>query len=455
VNVLAIMGAIKRLLLLVSFVNISISAYSQIVSLSDSIPILTLGQCVNYAMQHQPALNRAFINRSIVRTTNAINLSGWLPQVSISGNLTHYIQLPSAFASNQSGTGTPAQTRSTFVNTFVPELSVSQTIFNPQLLYAARISPLYSEQAEQIIDSSKINIVTSVSKSFYNLLLTLEQVNILKEDTTRLGRSIVDAYKQYIGGIVDETDNEQAIITFNNSKAQLFQQIENIGSAYANLKQIMGYPPEKHFNVTFDTAKMMQEIAFDTVPLLQYEKRIEYQQLQTVRKLQHQLTTYHTLSILPTISAFYNYNYEYASNTASTLFSNAYPYSYVGLSLNIPLFTGFSRMENIHKSKLQEQDIDWAEIGLKSEIYSEYTTTLANYRSNRYNWHLLKENEMRAKNVYNIILLQYQQGIVPYLNLIVAESNLITAEIGYSNALFQLLFSKIDLEKAIGIIPYH
>ena len=112
-------------------------------------------------------------------------------------------------------------------------------------------------------------------------------------------------------------------------------------------------------------------------------------------------------------------------------------------------------MENIHKSKLQEQDIDWAEIGLKSEIYSEYTTTLANYRSNRYNWYLLKENEMRAKNVYNIILLQYQQGIVPYLNLIVAESNLITAEIGYSNALFQLLFSKIDLEKAIGIIPYH
>jgi outer membrane protein TolC len=47
------------------------------------------------------------------------------------------------------------------------------------------------------------------------------------------------------------------------------------------------------------------------------------------------------------------------------------------------------------------------------------------------------------------------QGIVPYLNIIVAESNLITAEIGHINALFQLMSSKIDLEKAIGVISFN
>jgi len=35
----------------------------------------------------------------------------------------------------------------------------------------------------------------------------------------------------------------------------------------------------------------------------------------------------------------------------------------------------------------------------------------------------------------------------------VAESDLQTSEIGYLNALFQLLQSKIDLEKAMGDIP--
>jgi len=41
----------------------------------------------------------------------------------------------------------------------------------------------------------------------------------LEEDTARLGRSVLDAYHQYVGGLVDVTDYEQAIITLNNSKA--------------------------------------------------------------------------------------------------------------------------------------------------------------------------------------------------------------------------------------------
>jgi len=39
-----------------------------------------------------------------------------------------------------------------------------------------------------------------------------------------------------------------------------------------------------------------------------------------------------------------------------------------------------------------------------------------------------------------------------YLNVITAESNLISSEIGYQNALFQLLSSRVDLEKAMGVI---
>ena len=200
--------------------------------------------------------------------------------------------------------GPPVETHTGVINTAIPVLSASQTIFNPQLLHAAKIAPLYIKQAEQITDSAKINIVSTVSKSFYNLLLTLEQIDVLKEDTARLGRNILDAYHQYVGGIVDETDYEQAIITLNNSKAQLKQQTENIVPEYAALKQLMGYPPEKHFNVVFDTTQMMQEISFDTTQLLQYEKRIEYQQLQTVKELQHQLTNYNKLSFLPTVLPF-------------------------------------------------------------------------------------------------------------------------------------------------------
>ncbi len=431
---------------------------------------LTLKQCIDYALQHQPAVNRSLINVSIARTNNAINLAGWLPQVNATGSLIHYIQLNNNGAAVVSGgttgatgtttgttgttTGTSTSTRTSSANSFIPELEVSQTIFNPSLLYAAKSAPLYVRQAEEVTDSTKIYLVSSVSKSFYNVLLTLEQINVLKEDTARLTRNVRDTYHQYVGGIVDETDYEEATITLNNSAAQLKQAVENITPLYAQLKQLMGYPPEKQFNVNFDTLEMMRSINIDTTQQLQYQKRIEFQQLNTQRALQNQLVNYYRFSFLPTVSAFYNYDLSYQNNNFSDLFSKSYPSQLVGLSVNIPIFTGFYRTNNLKKARLQEKLIDWNAVDLKAQVYTEYTSALANYKGNLYNLQLLQKNVDLSRRTYFVVSLQYKQGIVAYLNVITAESNLISSEISYLNALFQVLSNKIDLEKAMGDIKY-
>src|SRR5262249_9379390 len=152
---------------------------------------------------------------------NSISLAGWLPQVNASANLTHYNTLPTTFFKNSNGTVT--QQKSGVINSFIPVLGVTQTIFNPALLYAAKSAPLYIQEAQQIIDSTKIEIVAGVSKTFYSLLLTLAQINVLKEDTARLTKNMSDAYHQYVSGIVDESDYDEAVISLNNSKFQLRQ----------------------------------------------------------------------------------------------------------------------------------------------------------------------------------------------------------------------------------------
>ncbi|WP_114940672.1 TolC family protein [Mucilaginibacter endophyticus] len=423
---------------------------------------LTLKQCIDYALVHQPALNKALINTDITRTTNSINLAAWLPQVNANGNLIHYIQQSNSNISTGVGTSTGSTTtgsgtgtvRSSYSNTFIPELAVSQAILSPGLLYAAKSAPLLVKQAQQVTDSTKIFLVSAVSKSFYNVLLTLQQINVLKEDTARLGKNLRDAYHQYKGGIVDETDYLQATITLNNSVAQLKQANENIIPQYAALKQLMGYEPEKNFNVSIDTVQMMADIQIDTTRQLEYEKRIEYKQIQTRKDLQSQLTSYYKYAYLPTISGFFNYSLQYANNNFSNLFSRSYPSSIVGVSLSIPIFTGFARLHNVHKSQLQEQIVHWDEVDLKSQLYKEYTSRLAGYKSNLFGFNVQRKNVAMARRVYFVVNLQYKQGVVAYLNVITAESNLITAEINYTNSLFQLLSSKIDLEKAMGDITY-
>jgi outer membrane protein TolC len=335
--------------------------------LPDSVMYLTLDQCIDYAFTHQPALQQAIVYQSITKTTNAISMSGWYPQVAIGGNFTHYNQLPTNFTTD-TATGDVVKQHSGIVNTAIPALTVSQAIFSPSLLYASKSLHFYTEQAEQITDSAKIDLVVNVSKAFYNLLLTLEQINVFREDTARLSKNLADAYHQYVGGIVDMTDYQQAAISLNNSKAQLRQASENIIPLYAALKQSMGWPTGIQFNVNFDTARMKQDIFIDTTQTLDYEKRIEFGLLRTSKNLQHTVTDYYRMAWLPTVSGFFNYDFEYENNSLAALYANLYPYSYIGVSVSLPIFTGFYRVNNIKKSKLQEQLLDWNLVNLKSQI---------------------------------------------------------------------------------------
>src|SRR6202012_5364767 len=85
-------------------------------------------------------------------------------------------------------------------------------------------------------------------------------------------------------------------------------------------------------------------------------------------------------------------------------------------------------------------------------INTEYVQALANYKSNYTNWQVLKQNVELAKDVYKVVSLQYREGVKTYLDVIVAQSDLRTAELNYYNALFQLLSAKIDLEKSLGTL---
>jgi len=412
--------------------------------------VFTLTDCLKFALKNQPALNQSLIDEAIARKNNAIAFSGWLPQVSGAANLQHYFELPVAY-STLNGVLTPFV--SGVYDYSTPSVTASQTLFSTDVLLAVRAAKLNILQARQNTAGTKIELVSDVTKMFYDLLLSLEQIRVFKDDTARLKKNQSDTYHQYVSGVVDKVDYKQATITLNNSLSQLKTASEAVQAKYAALKQLMGYPSEKTFNVHFDTTQMMQEIYMDTLASLQFEKRIEYQQLQTAKRIQRETTMYYQLSILPSLSATYNYNYEFESDKFTDLYTHAYPYSFIGLQLNVPLFTGFKRIENIRKAQLQEQRIDWDEVNLKLAIYTQYKQAMSNYKSNLYYLYAQGENVTMAREVYDIVKLQYREGIKPYLDVIVAESDLQTAEISYLNALFQLLESKIDVEKAMGDIP--
>jgi len=328
--------------------------------------------------------------------------------------------------------------------------SANQTLYSTDLLFASKTIKDYRKLSVQNTRNTIINTEVEVTKSFYDVLLSEEQLKILDEDILRLEQNYKDAYSLYQHDISDKTDYQRSLIALNNAKAQKKTAAESVKAKYAYLKELMGCPSNQEFTIKYDSASFEKEILADTAKILQYENRIEFQILQTDMNLQKFRIGYYRWSFLPTLSAFYDYNLVFQNDLFSDVYKQNYPNSLIGLKISLPLFQGTSRLQNLKKSKLSFARLELQQDYLKSRINTEYIQALSAYKSNLNELFVTKENIKQAKDIYKIIKLQYDQGIKAYIEVIVAETDLRTAELNYLNSLFNVLSSKTDLMKALG-----
>ena len=407
----------------------------------------TLTDCVNYALTHQPVIQQSLLDEEITDREINSKLADWFPQINFNLNVIHNYKLPvTIFQGNPVKVG--------LINTSGAELSLTQTIFNRDVFLAASTSKDISQLMKQKTTFSKIDVVIFVSKAFYSVLLTQEQIALIDEDIIRLQQSVKDTYNQYKGGIVDKTDYQRATIALNNADAELKQNQELLKLRIAFLKEQMGYPTDADLNLDFDKTQMEKEIFIDTTQKVNYENRVEYQLLQSQILLQQANLRYNDFSFIPSLSAFANLNYFYQNDNLARLYNTNYPNSNIGLQLSLPILEGGKRIQEIEQASLELKRYNYNIISLRDSINTEYISALGEYKSSLNNYNILKTNLDLARDVYNTIQLQYKSGIKTYLEVITAETDLRTTQANYNNALFQLLSSKLDMQRALGNIQF-
>ncbi|HJT75277.1 MAG TPA: TolC family protein, partial [Chitinophaga sp.] len=248
------------------------------------------------------------------------------------------------------------------------------------------------------------------------------------------------------------TDYKRATISLNNTRAQKKAGEEQLKAKNAYLRQLMGYPANGALELTYDTLQMEQQVALDTNIAVAYENRIEIQLLETQKVLREADLKYNKWSFLPTVSAFANYNFNYLHPEFSKLYDRNFPSSQIGLTLSVPIFQGSKRIHNIHAAELQIKRTDLDIENMRNQINTEYTQAMSTYKANLNQYMVMKENVDLAREVYNLIDLQYREGVKTYLEVITAQTDLRSAQLNYYNALYTVLSSKIDLQRALGTL---
>ena len=416
-------------------------------STGDTLQAATLDQVVAYAITHQPLVKQAEADESIASNVIKGKLADWLPQVNFSLNYQRYFDLQSSVIGGN-------VVRFGVDNTSSAQLTATQNVFNRDALLASTTASKVRIQAQQNTERSKVDVVVNVTKAFYDLLATEQQISVNQESIVRLLRSLKDARSRYDAGIADKTDYKRAQIQLANTQVSLQTSQELLKYKKEYLKMLMGYPIERQFNILYDTALMEQDVPLDTAQELVYTNNIDYRILYMQKELQEANVKYANWAYLPSVNLFGAYIVNYQNDAIGELYHNRYPFSYAGATLAFPIFQGGKRIAKVREQRWTSRRIEWGLANLRSSINTEYNRALATYKSNLTNYYVQKENVDLARDVYNVIQLQYNNGIRAYLDVTVAETDLRTTRINYFNALYAVLASKMDVLRALGQIDY-
>lgn len=446
----------------------------------------TLQQCIDYALENSISARNAKLDEEIAQAKVKETVGVGLPQVNGTVSLTHNERLPRFFSTRQTAFGFSGLADSLY-NQFYPELenddvlasqnffqlkssgdagvNVTQIIFNGSYLVGLQASQAYKELSYRSSAQTKEQIIQQVTKAYYAVLINKERSDLFTSNIARVDTLLRNTQALFKNGFAESIDADRIQVTLNNLVAERdkFLNLNELGIAL--LKFQMNYPLNQSIQVEGKIEDVQSEVSTALYQeTIDYNLRPDFQVLEANRKLQELNLKNQRAAYLPSLSAFANLGYSTQSATIGGLFKTNsdisdngsigpdkwYPYTMFGLTLNVPIFSGFQTRYKVQQEKIALQKIQNTFVSVKSGIDLEVQQSTINYKNAMKSLNAQKQNMELASKVARITKIKYEQGVGSNLEVIDAEDSLRQAQTNYYNALYDVMVAKIDLDKAYG-----
>ncbi|WP_243837254.1 TolC family protein [Mucilaginibacter gilvus] len=417
----------------------------------------TVQDAVNYAYEHRDSVVNAGLDiKSADYRVKEIIGQGF-PQIDGTASIQDYLKIPTTLLPGEVF-GAPA-------GTFIPVkfgvkyssnlgVSASQLLFDPSYIIGLQGRKTYKELYNKAYNRTKIDMNVAVTKAYYQLLVNLEQIKLLDANITQLNQLQDQTVAQNKQGFVEKIDVDRIAVQYNNLATTHENTLRLLALNYQVLKFQIGMPID--YSLTLKSGlgdvKLDENVAEMSIDTAAYKNRAEYGLLETNLQLNRFDLKRIKAQFLPTLSANAAYTFSYQNNNFGDLYSTSFPSSYVGLTLKVPIFSGFQRTNRVKQSQITvlkaENSLAQAKNGLNLQAQSAKTM----YFNGLQSLNNQKRSQELAREVLRVAKIKYQQGVGSSIEVTQAQTDLQNADNQYIQGLYDALVSKVDLDKAFGRI---
>jgi outer membrane protein len=416
--------------------------------------VYDLQQAIEYAFQHNITVRNAAIDEKIAKQKVNETIGIGLPQINSGFIIENYFEqptslIPGEFFGEEEGSFIPIKFGTRYNAT--ASLQATQLLFDGTYLVGLQASRAYQDLSRKELARTKKETAEAVAKAYYNVLVMKERMKLLDANVTRLSKLQSDTKAMYDNGFVELIDVHRVTVAYNNVQTEEKKLERFFDLSVQLLKFQMGMPLEENL-VLVDELKTIDFTSSLVAPKVDYNKRIEYSQLQTLQRVNELDLKRYRMAYLPSVAAFATLNAQAQRNEFDIFNTDKkwYPVGVVGARISLPLFTGMQRHYRVQQAKLNLEKVNNQFIQLEQSIDMEYESSKTIMLNSIEALQIQKENMDLADEVFRITKIKYDQGIGTNIEIINAESSLKEAQTNYYNALYDALIAKIELETATG-----
>ena len=414
----------------------------------DSIHI-DLNKALEIALSEAPTMRIANRTVDIKREYKKEQIVSLFPDVSVAANYNRTL-LKQTMSMDMGG-----QTMNIKVgrdNTYSIGANLSLPIVSFPLWSSLKLSSMDIDLALESARASKLDLVNQVKQAFYTYLLAKQSYEVLQASYENLEESNHLVAQSFEQGLVSEFEKLRSDVALQNQRPTVNSAAKAVKLADMRLKVVLGmdvYEPvifdgqlsdyeQTVLNATMPSDQELQ-LAYNSA-LRQMEMGIE--QLEQSKKIVRG-------SSLPMLALAGAFQYSGMGDDGGK-FTN-YPYSYIALSLQVPI-VGWAathyklKQSDMSIANMQDQRLDLERnlrLGVQSYL-NDMQQAIDDIAADR-------ETMIQAQKAYSIAQRQYEVGMNTWLDLRTAELALTTTQLTYCQAIFNYLTAKANLDATLGV----
>ena len=411
----------------------------------------TLEECLDRALKENISIKQSRLDVAAAKVDEIDAIGNFLPTLNANGNVSENTGL-NFDPTNQQPTTIKFLSASGGISAGYNLFDGLRNFKQDQRAKMATLAARYN------LELMEDNIAVNVANNFLQVILNKENVKVLKVQH-EVTQEQIDRTRELVdGGVLPKGDLLEVQAQSANEVQQIVVAQNDVQISLISLAQILLIKDYKSFDIEEPGYTIQGEDILDKSPYelienakeTRYEIKIADQNLEIAKK-DMQIAKG---ALLPTLSAFFNYNTRYSEqdtfNTFEEQLSLNDGYSY-GLQLSIPILNGFQLSNNVKRNKINiersEINLEQAQLDLESNVYQAYVDAQGSLRA----YEAAQAAAQSQELAYEYAQERYDVGLTNAFDLSQSKQRYDNAQIEVNRTKYDYIFRLKVLELYFGV----